>query len=123
MKTCEKCGGTFRDDECKLCEMFVAQRAPAICTDSTFLVGMDSQQAKEFNNKPEVAAKLARGLKKRGGSPTGKIYLSGIAAYPGDPEAWVSGRGDVKRVCDERNYTATGAVNRKADSRADDVRA
>lgn len=122
MKTCVKCGGTLQDDDCKLCVMFAAQQAPAVQTDSTFLAGMESQQAVELNNKPQIGAKLSRDLKAIGGSPKGKVYLSGLAAYPGDPEAWISGRGDIKRVADQRNYTVKGAVTRRADSRADDVR-
>ena len=44
----------------------------------------------------------------------GKVYLSGLAAFSGDPRAWVSGRGDVQKVCEERGWDCEGSVNVKA---------
>lgn len=41
----------------------------------------------------------------------GKVYLSGLADYPGDPEAWVADASDIRRVVEERGWTCRGAVN------------
>ena len=52
--------------------------------------------------------------KDAGVNTKGKIYLGGLARYPGDPEAWVSGRGDVQRICETRGWGSRGAVNVKS---------
>lgn len=90
---------------------------PGIATDATFLAGMYSDQAKEFNAPSGQGDKLASELRAMGGSTAGKVYLSGLAAYPGDPKAWISDKSDVLRVAEERNYTVSGMTNRKADGR------
>jgi hypothetical protein len=54
----------------------------------------------------------------------GKVYVSGLANYLGDPRAWVSGRDDVRRVLEERGWSSQGAVNvkgREADVDPSDV--
>ena len=45
---------------------------------------------------------------------TGKIYLRGLANFPGDPEAWVSDRHDVKKLLEKRNWSSEGMVEHKA---------
>ena len=44
----------------------------------------------------------------------GKQYMPGLARFPGDPEAWVSDRGDIKRIAEKNNYNVDGIVKRKA---------
>lgn len=68
-----------------LAEMFEAQRGPFLMTDSEFLKGEE----------------------------TGYKYISQIADYPGDPKAYVSGRGDIQRICEERGWGCHGAVKCK----------
>ena len=119
---CNQCGGERTKDECKLCILFQSGQAPCVQTDSTFLAGMDYNQSEEFNKKPHIADRLASDLRKRGGSTKGKVYVSGMASYPGDPQAWISGKGDMVRVAEERNLTLTdpntGRVIRRPDMRA-----
>ncbi len=68
-----------------LAEMFALQRGPTLNTDSTFLAGEE----------------------------TGYKYIHQLADYPGDPKARVSGRGDIQRICEERGFGCSGAVNVK----------
>jgi hypothetical protein len=43
----------------------------------------------------------------------GRVYLRGMARYPGDPEAWVSSRGDVARLAASRGWGVSGMVDVK----------
>lgn len=113
---CKKCGGAVTADGCKLCIMFAAGKAPFGMTDSVFLEGMDCNGS-QFEKNPHVGDFLAAEAKATGVSTKGKVYIGGVARYPGDPEAWVSGRGDVQRVAEKRNLTVKGAVKRSADGR------
>lgn len=120
---CDQCGGNIHSERgCLLCPMFEACAPPLIHTEATMFVGMAAKQANQFNTplQKSVGEALAKDLRGMGGSTTGKVYLSGLASYPGDPEAWVSGKSDIERVAKERNLTVEGDVNRKADSRKDD---
>src|SRR5262249_44946887 len=42
--------------------------------------------------------------KEAGVSTQGKVYLSSLAAYAGDPRAWVDSRGEAAKVCEERGW-------------------
>lgn len=43
----------------------------------------------------------------------GKQYMSQLARYPGDPEAWVGERADIVRVAKKRNLAVDGIVKVK----------
>lgn len=47
------------------------------------------------------------------GEESGKLYISQLARYPGDPRAYVSNASDVRRIAEEDNLTVDGAVNVK----------
>lgn len=98
-----------------LAEMFAFRQGPALMTDDVFLEGRHAAQAEQFNRNPEIADAYKGEADAAGVDITGKVYLSGLAAYPGDPKAWVSGRGDVQRVCEERGWSCKGAVNVKGE--------
>lgn len=90
-------------------EMVEAGVAPGCMTDSVFLQGRSNQFVGD-----EFSGDYIRQVSERAGQDTqGKTYISGLAAYPGDPEAWVSGRGDVQRVCEQRGWGCEGAVTVK----------
>lgn len=93
----------------KLAEMLAFQRPPMSNTDREFLEGTGSQ----FADTPQLGDAYAEVAKAHGQSITGKVYMSGLARFPGDPKAWVTGRGDVAKVLDENGWGARGAVNRK----------
>lgn len=96
-----------------LAEMFALGSPPMSNTDREFLEG----QHRQFENTPHFGDYYKRQAESQGQDVTGKVYLSGLAAYPGDPRAWVSGRGDVLKVCQERNWNCRGAVNYTAQER------
>lgn len=69
----------------RLADMLASRQAPALMTDAVFMQG----------------------------HPEARKYMPSLARFPGDPEAFVSGRGDIDRVLRERGWGAEGAVNRK----------
>lgn len=91
-----------------LAEMFALCQAPSVMTDAVFLEGRHS--GSQFEKSPAVGDFYKRVAEQAGQDITGKTYVSGLARYPGDPEAWVSSRGDVRRVCEQRGWGCTGAV-------------
>jgi hypothetical protein len=84
-------------------EMLDTGQAPTLVTDNTFWEGQWERNAYLGHLHAEQA-------KKSGVDITGKSYVSGLAEYPGDPRAFVSGRGDIRRICEERGYGCEGAV-------------
>lgn len=94
----------------KLAEMLALQQPPGIRTDTTFLSGrgLNQQQAK---GHPEIWEMYRKAALAAGVNPAGKVYLPSLASRRGDPEAWVSGRGDVLRVCRNRGWSVEGAVS------------
>lgn len=93
----------------KLSEMLASRQPPMSNTDREFLEGTHRQ----FEKCPHIGDWYKRQAESVGVDVTGKVYLSGLAAYPGDPRAWVSGRGDVQKVCEERGYGCDGSVKVK----------
>jgi len=118
---CEVCHGERTEDRCLLCEMFAVGQPPGGMTDSVFFSGMSTNGSQFGGGKlaEQMGDKLAKDLIARGGSPKGKVYIGGLAQYPGDPEAWVSDRSDIRRVCEERNYDASDELNGKVLHKAD----
>lgn len=104
----------------KLAEMLATRRAPGCVTDDTFFVGRKGGQ--QFADSPDAGDYYAADLRKVGGSPAGKVYMHGLARYPGDPEAWVSSRGEVAEVCRKRGWSCKGQVNVKGDQYADPIK-
>ena len=96
-----------------LAEMFALQAPPQIAgTDNIFLEGHCN--GSQFDGQEYVGELYKAEARAAGVDITGKVYLGGLARYPGDPEAWVSGRGDVKRICEQRGWGCDGAVKVKA---------
>lgn len=102
-----------RGESHNLAEMLALQAVPQIVTDNTFLTG--HANGSQFEKRPEMGDFYRRRAEAGGQNVKGKVYLSGLAEYPGDPRAWVSGRGDVQKVCEERGYGCDGAVTVKRD--------
>ncbi len=101
-----------RRGECHNLAVMLAKRSPPACkTDREFLRG--HVNGSQFEGQESLGEAYAAEARRRGVNITGKVYLSGLAAYPGDPEAWVSGRGDVERVLDARGWGCQGDVTRR----------
>lgn len=95
-----------------LAEMFAFRQPPMSNTDREFLEGHCN--GNQFEDAPHIGDWYAARAREAGVDPKGKVYLHGLARYPGDPEAWVSGRGDVQKVVESRGWSCQGAVNVKA---------
>ncbi len=89
--------------------MIVEGRPPNSRTDREFLMG--SENGRQFQATPKLGDAYRESCEKAGGSTTGKKYLRQLASFPGDPKAWVSGRGDVERVAKEKGMGVEGLVN------------
>jgi hypothetical protein len=91
--------------------MFAEAQPPQSQTDREFMRG--TENGRQFQGRPEVGNEYRRVAEGLGGQTKGKKYLSSLAAFPGDPRAWVDSRADVAKVCEERGWGCTGAVNVK----------
>lgn len=85
-------------------DMLDSGRGPVLVTDNTFWQG-------QWERNARLGAVHAEEARRAGVSTAGKVYISGLAEFPGDPRAWVDGRGDLKRICEEKGYGCKGAVN------------
>ncbi len=99
----------------KLADMFAHQQPPMSNTDREFLEGHTN--GSQFEKTPGVGDYYAREAKAQGVDITGAVYINSLAAYPGDPKAWVRGRGDLEAVVKERNWSCQGSSNIKGDPR------
>lgn len=100
--------------ESRLQEMLLAGRPPLAQTDREFLMGHCN--GNQFEKTPGVGDLYQKEARAAGVDPKGKIYLAGLAEYPGDPTAWVDGRGDVRKIVEERGWGCRGMVNVKPDN-------
>jgi hypothetical protein len=98
-------------EEARLREMLKEGRAPHGVSDCTFM--RDTANGKQFANASGQGDHYRGVAESMGASTTGKKYLSGLARFPGDPEAWVDSRGDVERVLTKRGWGSEGTVNVK----------
>jgi hypothetical protein len=73
-------------------------------TSSAFMRGTHAQDS--GYDRMRYAAAAAAGV-----DTNGRRYLSGLARYPNDPEAWVSDLSDVGRVVRERGWNCEGALD------------
>ena len=94
-----------------LAMIFVFRQAPGAMTDREFLEG--HVNGSQFESDPDAGDFYAEEARKAGIDHKGKVYIEGLAGYPGDPRAWVSGRGDVRRICEENGWECSGCVNVK----------
>jgi len=95
----------------KFAEMVVLQQAPSLQTDTRWLTGHHSANQFAGGSAKEECGKYYIDVAQRHGVITsGKVYKSGLARFPGDPEAWVSSRSEVKRLCERRNWDCEGSV-------------
>lgn len=91
-----------------MAEMLATRSFPGIRgTDSTFMQGTHMQDGLLDGVRQRMAAQA-------GVDTNGRRYISGLARFPGDPEAWVSGLSDVKRICTDRGWNCHGAFEHEA---------
>ena len=103
------------DVPARMAEMLALQSPPGVKgTDRTFMEGRLNNQ--QFDAMPRrQALGMIRAARAAGINPNGKYYAAGLADKrgAGDPEAWVDGAADIKRVAEKRNLTVSGAVTHK----------
>jgi hypothetical protein len=95
----------------KLAEMLVLQQAPSLQTDTRWLSGEVS--GGQFASNAKIGNTYMHVARQAGVITSGKVYKHQLARFPGDPEAWVGSRGDVKRLCERRGWYCEGSVNHK----------
>lgn len=88
-----------------LAEMFAFQSPPAADSDREFMFG--HVNGNQFEKETQNGDAYARIAKKHGVSTTGKVYMRGLARFPGDPQAWISGKGDVIRIAEKEGFNVT----------------
>lgn len=97
----------------RLAEMLAERRAPRANTDREFFVDQ-RKLADQFGND-NVLHYYVNTARKHGGDPgQNDVYISQLARFPGDPEAFVppsGGRTHIKRVLEQRGWGCSGAVN------------
>jgi hypothetical protein len=97
----------------RLAEMFAARRPPASRTDREFYAGRPKLD-EQFKD-PRILTNYVKRARKAGYKPNpNDVYLSQLARFPGDPEAFVSGgRNQIKRVLEKRGWGCEGIVDVK----------
>ena len=95
-----------------MAKLLALRQAPSSVTDRELFLGHCN--GSQFSADTHSGDVYKRKAERAGVSTTGKVYLSSLALEPGDPKAWVNGRGDIKRLCEERNFNCEGIVKHKA---------
>ena len=97
----------------KWAEMCAVQVAPgSLGSDRAFMEGRYNNQ--QLDNMPKRQADyITKEAKQAGVDISGKYYVGGLADKRGwkDPEAWVSGVDDIKRVAQKRRLAVQGIYN------------
>lgn len=104
-------GGSQDERAKRLADMLTSGKAPYGISDDTFLRG--NCNGKQFEGMEATGDHYKKVCEDAGGQTKGRKYLSGLARYPGDPEAWVGSRGDVQRICEKRGWGCDGTVTVK----------
>lgn len=91
-----------------LAEMLALKKFPGVRTGGALMRGVATDDGL---GEGMVADRLRAEADRRGVSRAGKRWVGGLAAYPGDPRAWVGDEHDVRALARERNYAVSGAVN------------
>ena len=95
----------------RLAEMLALGAPPMSNTDREFLEGRCN--GNQFDGGPlrqDIGDRFRKVAEAAGQSVKGKVYIGGLARFPGDPHAWVSDRGDVKRIVEGRGWKCEGSV-------------
>jgi hypothetical protein len=89
-----------------LAEMFAFRRGPALDTDTMWISERTARRDGNLGDETLLREAKAAGVNVRRAE-----YKSGLARYPGDPEAWVESKADCIRVAAKRGLTLEGGVN------------
>lgn len=97
-------------------EMLAFGSPPRARTDREFFEGMGTLE-KQFEGDDRARDHCVKTAMAHGYKPNANdVYLSSLARFPGDPEAFVSpsgGRGQIQDTCEKRGWECHGTVNTK----------
>lgn len=100
----------------KMSEMLAFRQPPRAQTDREFFEGFGTLE-KQFRGDEQIRDRVIKIAINNGYKPNANdVYLSSLANYPGDPEAFVpatGGRGHIKSVCEKRGWECDGTVKTK----------
>ena len=90
--------------------VLASRQFPGIKTDAIFNQGKFAGSTDDRTGRihQRTLIKLAE---EAGVSTTGKWYCSGLAAYPGDPVAWIDSQADALRIAEDRGLKLSGYID------------
>ncbi len=95
-----------------IAEMLATRTFPGVKgTDAVFMEGRKLGGQQFEKDAPNIGPHHLALAEAAGVNVTGKYYSGTLARFPGDPRAWISGLGDVRRIAEERQIGAVGAVS------------
>lgn len=94
-----------------LAECLALKKFPSFTSDDIFIKGTLCSDRGKVGPEELWLKQKAEAV---GVSTTGKMYMRGLADYPGDPTAWVSDSHDVLEVARRKNYSVDGLVKYRA---------
>lgn len=112
-----------------VCGRISARRfgTPTLQTNDTFMAGRQLEGG-QFKYEGERNHALGE-ARQAGVSVTGKAYISQLARFPGDPEAWIGSKGEAKALAVRRGAGCPELGTKRADpgpvrrpALADDIR-
>lgn len=111
---------TTAKQKARFAEMLALRSPPKAMTDREFFEGRGTLD-KQFEGNQEALDRVIKPAMKRGYKPNpNDVYTPALAAYPGDPKAFVpatGGRGHIEKVIRDRGWSIEGAVNVKGERR------
>jgi len=100
-----------------IAEMLALRQLPGVSTDRELFAGRGTL-ADQFKGEEHVLEQLSRKAAANGRKPQyTDLYEPSLAAYPGDPEAFIpasGGRSHIAEVCRRRGWACDGTVKVKA---------
>lgn len=104
----------FTDDRnlCRTCDMLQSGHGPSIRTEATYQAKANGRLGLASVH-PAIREHYRRVAGDAGVSTDGKTYEPRLASFPGDPQAWVSGPDEVRRVVEDRGWSMDGDMKVK----------
>lgn len=113
---CRQAGSSHR-----VAEMLAFRQGPSLQTDTRWLSGHVNGSQFDTPGGEIIGGHYREVARRAGVSTEGAVYKAQLAAYPGDPRAWVRSKADVVKVAKERGMTLEGSVHYKPPSGMDDT--
>ncbi len=94
------------DPTCPGCRGQAERRfgVPLVKSNTSYFRGAQYGAAQFAGSDPLVRESYLGAARRAGVSTNGKVYMHGLAEYPGDPRAWVDDVGDARRYIESRGW-------------------